>query len=412
MPAADVVRPTYRAVLGDREYRALFAADGLSVVGDQITRIAAALLVFDRTGSPLAASATYAASYLTWLVGGPLLSALADRVPRRSVLIGCDLLRALVVAGLALPGLSVPAVFALLAVAGLLSPPFEAARSALLADVLEGERYAVGNALSTAVGNAGQLVGFVAGGALVMLLGTSGALLVDAATFVASAALVAVFLRRRPAPDRPAAGTGLLHELGAGARHVWATPDLRSLLGWAVLSAGVAIPAEGLAVVVATASGGGALAAGVLTGALPGGYLLGAWLLLRRPPTARRRLFPALVLLTALCLAATPLAGATAAVLVLWTAAGAGTALQLAANSSFVQAVPPHLRGRAFGVAGTVLVAVQGAVLLAAGALAERVGAADAVGLVGALGAVVVLLVLARRAVRPQDLRRNARGGP
>lgn len=412
MPAADVVRPTYRAVLGDREYRALFAADGLSVVGDQVTRIAAALLVFDRTASPLAASATYAASYLTWLVGGPLLSALADRVPRRSVLIGCDLLRALVVAGLALPGLSVPAVFALLVLAGLLSPPFEAARSALLADVLEGERYAVGNALSTAVGNAGQLVGFVAGGALVVLLGTSGALLVDAATFVASAALVAAFIRRRPAPERPAATTGLLHELGAGARHVRATPELRSLLGWAVLSAGVAIPAEGLAVVVATATGGGALAAGVLTAALPGGYLLGAWLLLRRPPAARRRLFPALVLLTALCLAATPLAGATAAVLVLWTAAGVGTALQLVANSDFVQAVPPHLRGRAFGVAGTALVAAQGAVLLAAGALAERTGAADAVGLVGALGALAVVLVLARRAVRPQDLRRNARGGP
>jgi MFS family permease len=58
----------------------------------------------------------------------------------------------------------------------------------------------------------------------------------------------------------------------------------------------------------------------------------------------------------------------------LWAVAGAGNALQLVANSSYVQAVPAHLRGRAFGVAATLLMAVQGVVLLAAGALAEVTG--------------------------------------
>ncbi len=48
-----------------------------------------------------------------------------------------------------------------------------------------------------------------------------------------------------------------------------------------------------------------------------------------------------------------------------------GNALQLVANSAFVQEVPAHLRGRAFGFAATLLMVVQGVVLLAAGALAE-----------------------------------------
>jgi hypothetical protein len=47
--------------------------------------------------------------------------------------------------------------------------------------------------------------------------------------------------------------------------------------------------------------------------------------------------------------------------------AGCGGALQIVANSAYVQAVPPHLRGRAFGVAGTTMMVLQGVLLLAPG---------------------------------------------
>ena len=136
LPAAP--RVTYRAVLRVREFRALLVADGLSTLGDQVARIAVALLVLERSGSAFAASATYACSYLTWLVGGPLLSALPDRYPRRRLMIFCDLARMALVACLAIPGISLWLVFAVLTVVGLLAPPAEAARSALLADILEG----------------------------------------------------------------------------------------------------------------------------------------------------------------------------------------------------------------------------------------------------------------------------------
>lgn len=415
MPPVETPAASYRGVLRDREYRGLFLADGLSVVGDQVTRIAVALLVFERTGSPLAASATYAASYLTWLLGGTVLSTLADRHPRRRVLVVCDLSRAALVACLALPGLPLPVLFALLALVGLLAPPFDAARSALLADVLEGERYVVGNALSSAAANAGQLAGFLVGGVLVHVLGTSGALLVDAGTFLVSATLVTAFVQRRSAARDDGAPTGLLAELAAGIAFVRGTTELRALLGWAVLSAGVAIPAEGLAVVVARSTGGGALAAGALTAAVPAGYLLGVWGLLRLAPARRRRLFPALVLLTSACLALTPLTDALAVLLVLWTVAGTGTALQLVANAAFVQAVPAHLRGRAYGVAGTALTASQGAVLLLAGGLAERVGATEAVAVVALIGGASALLLVLRRAATgasTQDRAQFVRGRP
>jgi hypothetical protein len=401
--AVDAARPCYREVLADREYRGLFVADGLSVVGDQVTRIAVALLVFDRTGSALAATATYAASYLTWLLGGPVLSTLADRLPRRRVLVACDLARAGLVACLAIPGLPLPWLFALLALVGLLAPPFDAARSALLADVLAGERYVLGNALSSGIANVGQLVGFILGGTLVHLLGASGALLVDAGTFLLSAAIVLRAVRPRPAARGGDDVSGLLAELTAGASYVWRTPALRALLAWAALSGAVAIPAEGLAVVLAASRGGGAVAAGLLTAAVPAGYLLGVWVLLRLPAERRRALFPPLVVLTALLLAATPLADGLVVLLVLWTIAGTGTALQLVANASFVQAVPAHLRGRAFGVAGTALTATQGLVLLLVGGLAEKVGADAAVAAVALTGAALAAGAAGMRMWRPDS---------
>ena len=100
-------------MLRDREFRALLAADGLSVVGDQVARIAVALLVLERSGSAFAASATYACSYLTWLVGGPFLTAVADRYPRRRVMVVCDLLRMALIASLAVPGTASTAISAM-----------------------------------------------------------------------------------------------------------------------------------------------------------------------------------------------------------------------------------------------------------------------------------------------------------
>jgi MFS family permease len=390
------VRVTYWSVLRDREFGALLLADGLSVLGDQITRIAVALLVLERSGSPLAASATYALSYLTWLLGGPLLSALPDRYPRRRVMVVCDVARMGLVASLAVPGLPLWAFFLVLAAVGLLAPPFDSARSALLADILEGERYVVGNALTNALAQAGQVAGFVTGGALVVAVGVRGALLADAATFAVSAAVLLLVVRKR-AVKRPAGDSvSLLSESVAGARLVARSPRLRRLLAWGVLSASAVIAPEGLAVAITQQQGGGPFAAGILTAAVPAGFLLGSAALLRLQAERRERLFPVLMLLACAPLLVTPFVDSLVLIAALWVIAGCGNAMQLIANSSYVQAVPPHLRGRAFGIAGSALMAVQGLVLLLAGGLAEATDPRVPVAVAAAVALAVVPLLWAR----------------
>ncbi len=386
-------------VLRDREFRAVLLADGLSTIGDQVARIAVALLVLERSGSAFAASATYACSYLTWLLGGPFLSAVADRYPRRRVMVVCDLLRMALIASLAAPGTPLWAVFAVLVLVGLLAPPFDAARSSLCADLLVGERYVVGNALTNAVGQAGQLLGFVGGGALVVVLGVPGALLTDAVTFGLSAALLLSQVREREhGPQDSGRSTSRWSEAVAGFALLGRTPRLRVLLSWGLLSATAVIAPEGLAVAVAEQDGRGPFVAGLLTAAVPAGFLVGSWLVLRLPAERREQLFPLMVAGSCLPLMLTAVVEDALLLCGLWAIAGIGNALQLVANSAFVQAVPAHLRGRAFGVAGTLLMSVQGAVLLAAGALAEVTGPRLPVAVVAVVTLLLVPLLLSSAA--------------
>src|SRR5881227_2106930 len=107
-------RVTFRDVLANREFRALYIAQALSIVGDQLARIAVALLVFNKSDSPLLTALSIGLSYLPWAVAGPLLGGYADRLPRRDVMVACDAGRAVLVLLLAIPGLPVVALFPLL----------------------------------------------------------------------------------------------------------------------------------------------------------------------------------------------------------------------------------------------------------------------------------------------------------
>src|SRR5438309_1223341 len=86
-------RPTqpqasYHEVFAIGEFRALWLAQILSYVGDQFAQVAIAILVFERTGSAFLTALAYALTYLPPIVGGPLLSGLADLFPRRRIMIG------------------------------------------------------------------------------------------------------------------------------------------------------------------------------------------------------------------------------------------------------------------------------------------------------------------------------------
>ena len=98
-PAGASPRPaTFRELFAVREFRPLFGTYLLSTIGDELARVALTVLVYQRTQSPLLSAVTFAISYLPWLLGGALLSTLADRFPRHRVLIASDVARAVLVA--------------------------------------------------------------------------------------------------------------------------------------------------------------------------------------------------------------------------------------------------------------------------------------------------------------------------
>jgi len=393
-------RVTYRQVLAVREFRAIAVSQGLSILGDQVARIAVALLVYARSHSALATAATYACSYLPGLLGGPFLSALADRYRRRTIMAVCDVARTILVLLLVLPHVPLLAVFVVLVLVELMAPPFNAARAGTLPDVLPGEQYVVGNAVLNVVFQGAQVLGFVAGGLLVATVSTRGALAVDAATFAVSTLTVLLGVHARPAAQDAASRGSLLADTAAGVRAVRSEPLLVRLLVLAVLGVAAGIAPEGLAVPVASALHHGAIAAGVLTACVPAGFLLGSIVVLRVPAERRIRLLPRLVALSCVPLLLTPLVHSLPVVVLLWLLAGTGTAVQLIASAAYVQACPAEIRSRAYGLAGTALVGVQGLALLVSGALSEALGAAGAVA--GLALVVLLLLPLAVRGTRPR----------
>ena len=179
----------------------LWLAHAQSRLGDRLARVAIAVLVFARTSSALLTALTYALTFLPPLVSAPLLAGLADRYPRRTVLVTVDLCRAALVGLMVLPAEPLAVIAALLVVVVVsLQPPYSAARNAMLPNVLEGDRYLAGLGLVNATDGIVQVAGFAFGGVLLALVGSRAALGIDAATFVASALLA----RLGTGPHRPA----------------------------------------------------------------------------------------------------------------------------------------------------------------------------------------------------------------
>ncbi|GAA2191925.1 MFS transporter [Micromonospora lupini] len=393
---------TYAEVFAVREYRHLFAAYLLSLAGDQLTAVTVAYLVYTATGSAALAATAYASSYLAWLTGGPLLSGLADRFPRRRVLIVCDLARAALVPVAALPGLPAPALVTLLFAVNLMRPPFVAARAALLPDVLDGDRYAVANGVDNICAQVVQVVGFAVGGSLVAVLSLRGALLVDAGTFGVSALLIAVGVRARPAPRAPLSPAD--RGRTTGLRVIVADPRLRAYVLVLWTASAFTYAAEGLMAPLARQYGGGAATVGLLLAAAPAGMALGGVALTRFcPPAARPRLILPLAALAAGVLTAAWLVPTLWVVLLLLASAGAASAFAIPLNALFGRAVPAQFRGRAFGVAITGLSGLQGAAMVLAGLAADRWPATTVIGFSGLAGAVAVLALgpLWRRATAP-----------
>ncbi|MEH1167449.1 MFS transporter [Micromonospora sp. CPCC 205539] len=392
---------TFREVFAQREFRAVLTASAFSWVGDYVAKAAVTLLVFQETKSVALSAAAFAVSYLPWLVGGPLLAALAERYPYRRVMVACDLIRMALMLLIAIPQLPVQALLVLIFAATLANPPSQAARSALMPQILTGDRLVVGLSLNGSVSQAAQVVGYLLGSA-VAAINPVLALLVNALTFGASALLVRFGVRDRAPVMTSAHRSHLLRETGQGFRIVFGTPVLRAIAVLVFSTVLFLIVPEGLAAGWANEDGSGGLSAGmaqaVIMMANPIGFILGGLLVSRLFGPARRlALMRPLAVLAPLALVPAlldppPLVVALLAALCGFAVAG----MMPMANGLFVQALPSEFRARAFGVMATGVQVIQGCAVMITGLLAERFAIPQVVGVWSAAGVLLMLVVALR----------------
>ncbi|WP_406635295.1 MFS transporter [Amycolatopsis sp. WGS_07] len=381
---------TYRQVFGRAEFRALFASMVVSVAGDQFARVALSLLVFDRTRSAGWTAGVYALTYVPSIFAGPLLSGLADRWPRRRVMVVADLVRAGLVTVMAIPSLPLPVVAALLVVVQAAGAPGNAARAATAAAALPGDEFVLGKGVLDMVVQLAQVVGFATGGTLVAFLGPGQALVADGVTFVVSAVAVGFGIRARPAPGVPEARGGIRlgrwwADLRAGTVLVAQTPRLRSLVALACV-AGFYVTVEGLAAPYAESIGGSAQAVGVLLAASPAGAVLGMLIVARLPSPVRMRLLGPLAVAASVPLVVCAVRPGLVVTAVLWGLSGMASAYHLPASAAFTLAVPDHRRAQAYGLAATALTTSQGAGIALAGLAATAASASTVLAVAGGLG--------------------------
>jgi MFS family permease len=403
-------RATFRDVFADREFRAVWFSEILSVTGDRLALVALTLLVFHQTNSPLLAGLAYAAGYLPWVIGGLFLADIADRRPRRAVMVTCDAVRAGLVAIMAVPGVPLVALVGLLFATTMFAPPFESARAAITPDILSGEKYVLGAAVFQTTVLAGQVVGAAAGGLAVALIGVRAALVVNAATFAVSGLLIGFGTRARPAAAKPATGQQTpLARMAGGFRLVFGDRALRTLLLLGLLVVFYTVP-EGIAAPYAKELGGGPIATGLVLASTCLATTIATPLFTRFVrPRQRLNMMGPLAVLTCATLVLTALRPGLAVSLVIFSLSATFGIYQIAANTAFVVRVPNERRAQAFGIANMGVVVGQGAAFVAAGAAAEVISPAAVIAVAGGIGAVIAFVLTLRwRHVSPPGGRHAA----
>lgn len=380
-------------------FRRLWVAQMVSEVGDWSARLALSVLLFVRTGSPALTALVTTASLLPWLGPGQLLTSLTEHWPRRRVMVVSDLVRAMVFLLVVLIPMPVAPLLALVFCAGLATPPFEAARAALRPEVLPAALFPSGVALSAITQDLSVAVGYLAGGALVALLGAEAAMLCNAGSFAVSGLLLTGL--PTVAPLRRA-------QLGGGLR-----AGLRALTGdpcnvrAAVLVTAAMLTATSLSALstplVLNELGGGAGTVGALVAVAAVGSVAATAAV--PPETSAAVLLRwaggyTLVggLVVAGCFAATRWDGSrTALAVVAFAGAGVLFAVLAPANIVVSSRLPREVRASAISLLMGLLVATEAAAAAGAGIAAGAVGLLPVCAVLGALP----LLVGAWSLVRP-----------
>jgi MFS family permease len=398
---------TIRGSLRYPSFRRLLAGLAVSQVGDWLYNLALIALVFERTHSALWVGITTAARVVPVVALGPLGGVIADRFDRRRVMVACDLIRLALMVLLALvavahlPIAAAPVIAALATVAG---TPYMACASASTPRLVPDADLPGANAARSAVGGVGIIAGPALGGVLLLLGSPVLAFLVNAATFGLSALFV-LAIPAGPAfrPGRPEEEPGgLLRGVADGAAVLRAHPQALRLVGADIMCSLTYGMQTVLLLVAANRAGLGLHGYGYLFAGIGAGALVGTTLASRalRCPHPRAVLFVALAAvglpMPLLAVAHWP---ALAIVLVAVTGIGA-TLVEILTETGLQRELPPHLFGRAYGLA---LPASLGGIVVGSLVAPLLISAFGGTGALVACGAVVLAYAVALpRTARPQ----------
>ena len=392
----------YRFMLSNRPYMLLLSSSVISEAGDWAARLALTWLMYTLTGSVLASAAVLIVSVVPAALVGPWLAAATASWPHRRATIVCDVIRAglfAVVAAHPSPLLAL----SVAGVAGVVSVVFESHRSAWLPHVTGIDALGTAVSLAHALSDATVIIGYAAGGILLGLLGVSGALWVNAATFLVSGLLLAGVGRARSVEEGDTRPVGLSAAWSALSADRW----LLGIVALATMAVAAATSVEAVALPVLTSAGVPVAATGVVL-ALGAGVSLAVTLVLPGEWTNdRASLWIGTLTVVAFAGAAaglsagSPLAASAAVVIT-----GLAYVALVPANVLATTSIPTHLRTSVFALLTAALASLQALMVATAGAAVDRAGTP---GLVWFCAAMAVLAALfAALGLRLADTRRTS----
>jgi MFS family permease len=382
----------------------------ISLLGDWAGRLALAVLVLERTGSPAWAAAVTAVSLAGFVGIGQVLATLADRHGRVSVMLAADYARAALFAAMLLP-LPVGALLVLAFLAGLATPPFEAARSAAIPDLVPEATYGDALALAGISVQSSLVIGYALGGALLTVVEPEAALAINSVTFLVSAVLL-VELRKTRAAEPAQAPVTVGRSLGEGFTAIFRDRLVRRALAIVAITGALGTVGEALVVPYGVEVGMPDGTLGLLAAAVPVGTLLATAVI-----AAGVRDHSRLLRNAALC----GLVASAAAAPLFWLEASGGLAFVAfaIAGGMFAVSIPTNTvigirltrdsRASAMGIAVGVLMGGQAAGAALGGIAASIFGTAQAIAVALGLAAVWCLWSAATTPREPKHLLRPVR---
>ncbi|MCC6607299.1 MAG: MFS transporter [Anaerolineae bacterium] len=210
----------------NKDYRFLWLGNVVSQLGDWFNLIAAAELITELSNTGVAISYLFLARFLPLFLFSPLAGVLADRYNRRMLMVISDVLRAVVVLGFLVVGVTGQVwLFYLLTIAQFaLSALFTPARSAVVAMVVERKELVTANALDSFTWSTMLALGALLGGVVAAVFGAETAFVLDGLTFLLSAWFISRIVLRARVVEGPGQGGWL--DFIDGFRYLWGRPYL------------------------------------------------------------------------------------------------------------------------------------------------------------------------------------------